>query len=44
MFHGTDIIFVSASSHLLEAARLEGLQVINPTVEKEVPAEQAEAV
>ena len=44
MFHGTDIIFVSASSHLLEAARAEGLQVINPTIEKEVPAEQAEAV
>ena len=44
MFHGTDIIFVSASPHLLEAARLEGLQVIDPTIEKEVPAEQAEAV
>jgi len=44
MFHGTDIIFVSASTHLLDAARAEGLQVINPTIEKEVPAEQAEAV
>jgi len=44
MFHGTDIIFVSASTHLLEAARAEGLQVINPTIEKEVPAEQVESV
>lgn len=44
MFHGTDIIFVSASTHLLEAARAEGLQVINATIEKEVPAEQAEPV
>ncbi len=40
MFHGTEIIFVSASSTLLDAARAEGLQVINPAVE--VAAEQAE--
>jgi len=40
MFHGTEIIFVSASATLLDAARAEGLQVINPAVE--VTAEQAE--
>ncbi len=44
MFHGTEIIFVSASAPLLEAAKAEGLQVINPTVEKEIAAEQAETV
>ncbi len=44
MFQGTDIIFVSASQTLLDAARAEGLQVLNPAVEKEVPAEQAEPV
>jgi hypothetical protein len=42
MFHGTEIIFVSASSTLLDAAKAEGLQVINPAVE--VAAEQAEPV
>lgn len=44
MFQGTDIIFVSASPTLLDAARAEGLQVLNPAVEKELPAEQAEPV
>jgi hypothetical protein len=44
MFHGTEIIFVSASASLLEAARAEGLHVINPAVEQAIPAEQAEAV
>ena len=44
MFQGTDIIFVSASQALLDAARAEGLQVMNPAVEKEVAAEQAEPV
>ena len=44
MFQGTDIIFVSASQTLLDAARAEGLQVLNPAVEKEIPAEQAEPV
>ena len=44
MFQGTEIIFVSASAALLEAARAEGLQVMNPTIEKEVVAEQAEPV
>jgi uncharacterized protein len=42
MFHGTEIIFVSASTTLLDAARAEGLQVINPAVE--IAAEQAETV
>lgn len=44
MFQGTEIIFVSASQILLDAARAEGLHVMNPAVEKEVDAEQAEPV
>jgi predicted nucleic acid-binding protein len=44
MFQGTEIIFVSSSATLLEAARNEGLQIMNPASEKEVTAEQAEAV
>ena len=44
MFHGTEIIFVSASQTLLDAARAEGLQVMNPTVEKEIATEQVEQV
>lgn len=44
MFHGTEIVFVSASQTLLDAARAEGFQVMDPTVEKEVATEQAEAV
>ena len=44
MFQGMEIIFVSASQPLLDAARVEGLQVINPAVEKEVATEQAEPV
>jgi predicted nucleic acid-binding protein len=44
MFHGTEIVFVSASAPLLEAARAEGLQIMNPTVEREVSAEPAETV
>lgn len=43
MFQGTEIIFVSASAHLLDAAKAEGLTVVNPTVDLE-PAPQAEAV
>ena len=40
MFHGTEIIFVSASTHLLEAAKAEGFHTIDPAkdaieVEKE---------
>jgi predicted nucleic acid-binding protein len=33
MFQGTEIIFVSASSHLLEAARAEGFNVLDPLKE-----------
>jgi len=47
MFQGTEIIFVSASQHLLDAARAENLQVVNPTVSNVVetePAKQAEPV
>ena len=41
MFHGTEIIFVSASHNLLEAARTEGLSVINPTDETPEPVIEA---
>ena len=44
MFSGTEIIFVSASQTLLDAARAEGLQLMNPAVEKEFAAEEAEPV
>jgi uncharacterized protein len=47
MFQGTEIIFVSASQHLLDAARAENLQVVNPTLTNIVepePAKQAEPV
>lgn len=43
MFQGTEIIFVSSSKALLEAARAEGLQIINPTLEPE-PVKEAETV
>lgn len=43
MFQGTDIIFVSASQTLLDAATAEGLQIVNPTVEVEA-AKEVEAV
>ena len=33
MFEGTEITFVSASPHLLEAAAAEGLQTLDPTSE-----------
>jgi predicted nucleic acid-binding protein len=36
MFHGTEILFVTASDRLLEAARAEGFPVLNPTVEAEL--------
>lgn len=39
MFQGTDIIFVSASQTLLDAAKAEGLQIVNPTIETEAPKE-----
>lgn len=44
MFQGTEIIFVSSSAQLLDAAKTEGLQIINPVSEKEVVAEQPEPV
>ena len=44
MFQGTEIIFVSASNSLLEAARAEGMQAINPTVDHEFAAAQTEPV
>lgn len=37
MFQGTDIVFVSASERLLEAAKGEGFTTLNPTQES-VPA------
>jgi predicted nucleic acid-binding protein len=42
MFQGTEIIFVSASAHLLEAAKAEGMHVINPAMEREEIKEQVE--
>lgn len=33
MFQGTEIIFVTASPRLLEAAKAEGLQAVDPTAE-----------
>src|SRR5690348_9779280 len=33
MFRGTEIIFVSTSANLLEAARNEGLAILDPTAE-----------
>jgi len=33
MFQGTEIIFVSASPHLLEAAKAEGFHIIDPAKE-----------
>jgi predicted nucleic acid-binding protein len=33
MFHGTEIIFVSAAQHLLEAARSEGFHALDPAKE-----------
>ena len=47
MFQGTEIIFVSASQHLLDAARAENLQIVNPTLSQVVesePVKQAEPV
>jgi uncharacterized protein len=36
MFHGTEILFVTASERLLEAAKAEGFPVLNPTIEQEL--------
>jgi methionine salvage enolase-phosphatase E1 len=37
MFQGTAIIFVSASIAMLEAARAEGLETLDPTREPHAP-------
>jgi len=42
MFQGTEIIFVSASQTLLDAARAEGLHALDPTKEVAIPAKPAE--
>jgi len=34
MFHGMEIVFVSADEHLLEAARAERFETLNPAAEK----------
>jgi hypothetical protein len=48
MFQGTEIIFVSASQHLLDAAKAENLTIVNPTLVSNVveaePAKQVETV
>lgn len=33
MFPGTEIVFVTASAHMLEAARIEGFRTVDPTIE-----------
>lgn len=43
MFQGTEIIFVSSSANLLEAARAEGLTTLNPVLEPE-PLKEVQAV
>ena len=40
MFQGTEIVFVSTSTHLLEAAASEGFKTLNPS--KEAPAAASE--
>jgi predicted nucleic acid-binding protein len=42
MFQGTEIIFVSASPQLLEAAKAEGFHALDPAKETAEPAKQAE--
>jgi predicted nucleic acid-binding protein len=44
MFQGTEIIFVSASAQLLEAAKSEGLHAIDPVTEPELMKAEAEPV
>jgi hypothetical protein len=39
MFHGTEIIFVSSSAQLIEAAKAEGLRTLDPA--QEPPAKDA---
>jgi predicted nucleic acid-binding protein len=42
MFQGTEIIFVSASAQLLEAAKAEGFHTLDPAKEAAAPAKEAE--
>ena len=42
MFQGTEIMFVSASAQLLEAAAGEGFKVLDPVKERVVPAKDSE--
>jgi predicted nucleic acid-binding protein len=42
MFQGVEIIFVSASPQLLEAAKAEGFHALDPAKESPEPAKQAE--
>jgi methionine salvage enolase-phosphatase E1 len=42
MFQGTEIIFVSASQHLLDAAKAEGLRTLDPAKEAVVPVKAVE--
>jgi predicted nucleic acid-binding protein len=42
MFQGTEIIFVSASAQLLEAAKAEGFHTLDPAKESPEPVKEAE--
>jgi hypothetical protein len=42
MFQGTEIIFVSSSQHLLEAAKSEGLHTLDPAKEAVLPVKESE--
>jgi methionine salvage enolase-phosphatase E1 len=42
MFQGTEIIFVSASPQLLEAAKAEGFHTLDPAKEAAEPVKEAE--
>lgn len=44
MFHGTEIIFLSSSTNLLDAARAEGLRTMDPAHDAELAPETANAV
>ena len=44
MFRGTEIIFISASPMLLEAARAEGFHSLNPEIDALEPIKQATTV
>lgn len=44
MFQGTEIVFVSAAQHLLDAAAAESLRVLNPTLDVEPANAAAETV